>query len=157
VLVWPELSSGDAAGRQFVGGVLGLQLACFGWALGTSYTKRHPSSADPMAASTVQMLFSGTMLLALATASGEWAALSFTPRTLVAMIYLTVAGSVVAYTAYIYALRYLPISIVSLYAYVNPLIAVALAAGALVLTGTALVRGVQSTSAPPAAARRADR
>jgi drug/metabolite transporter (DMT)-like permease len=117
------------------------------------------------------MLFSGTMLLALATASGEWAALSFTPRTLVAMIYLTVAGSVVAYTAYIYALRHLPISIVSLYAYVNPLIAVALgaallgepltlrvlAAGALVLTGTALVRGVQSTSAPPAAARRADR
>jgi drug/metabolite transporter (DMT)-like permease len=171
VLVWPELSSGDAAGRQFVGGVLGVQLACFGWALGTSYTKRHPSSADPLAASTVQMLFSGTMLLALATAAGEWAALRFTPRTLAAMIYLTVAGSIVAYTAYVYAVRHLPISTVSLYAYINPLIAVVLgaallgepltlrvlAAGALVLTGTVLVRGVQSTSAPPAAARRADR
>ena len=68
VLVWPELSSGGAAGRQFVGGVIGIQLACFGWALGTSYTKRHPSSGDPLAATSIQMLCSGTMLLALATA-----------------------------------------------------------------------------------------
>ena len=171
VLVWPELSSGGAAGRQFVGGVLGIQLACFGWALGTSYTKRHPSSGDPMAASTVQMLFSGTMLLSLATANGEWAALHFTARTLSAMLYLTVAGSVVAYTAYVYAVRHLPLSTVSLYAYINPMIAVALGAvllgepmtvriliaGVLVLTGTAVVRGVQSTSAPPATARRSHR
>ena len=170
VLVWPELSSGGAAGRQFVGGVIGIQLACFGWALGTSYTKRHPSSGDPLAATSIQMLCSGTMLLALATAGGEWAALHFTPRTLAAMTYLTVAGSVVAYTAYIYAVQHLPISTVSLYAYVNPLIAVVLGslllgepfsprilvAGALVLTGTAVVRGVQSSSAPAATARRAD-
>jgi drug/metabolite transporter (DMT)-like permease len=168
VLVWPELSSGGAAGRQFVGGVLGIQLACFGWALGTSYTKRHPSSGDPVAASTVQMLFSGTMLLSLATANGEWEALHLTPRSLSAMVYLTVAGSVVAYTAYVYAVRHLPISTVSLYAYINPMIAVVLGsvllgepmtvriliAGVLVLTGTAVVRGVQSTSAPPATARR---
>ena len=103
--MWPELSSGGAAGRQFVGGVIGIQLACFGWALGTSYTKRHPSSGDPLAATSIQMLCSGTMLLALATAGGEWAALRFTPRTLAAMTYLTVAGSVVAYTAYIYAVQ----------------------------------------------------
>ena len=144
MLVWPELSSGGAAGRQFVGGVLGIQLACFGWALGTSYTKRHPSSGDPIAATTVQMLFSGTMLLSLATAAGEWAALHFTPRSLSAMIYLTVAGSVVAYTAYVYAVRHLPISTVSLYAYVNPMIAVAL--GSLLLgepmTRRASVAGV---------------
>lgn len=169
VLVWPELSGG-AAGRQFVGGVIGIQFACFGWALGTSITKRHPLSGDPVAATSVQMLFSGAMLLAMATAAGEWAALRFSARSLIAMIYLTVAGSVLAYTAYVYAVRHLPISTVSLYAYVNPLIAVALGslllgepfstrilvAGALVLTGTAIVRGVQSTSGTPAAARRAD-
>ena len=77
------------------------------------------------------MMFSGAMLLAMATADGEWAALHFTPRTLAAMTYLTVAGSVVAYTAYVYAVKHLPISTVSLYAYVNPLIAVAL--GSLLL------------------------
>jgi drug/metabolite transporter (DMT)-like permease len=170
VLVWPELFSGGTAGRQFVGGVIGIQLACLGWALGTSYTKRHPSSADPLAASTVQMIFSGTMLLALATAGQEWAALRFTPRTLFAMIYLTIAGSTIAYTAYVYAIQHLPISTVSLYAYVNPLIAVALGslllgepfsprvlvAGAMVLAGTAIVRGVQSSRVPPAPTRRAD-
>jgi len=163
VLVWPELLSGGAAGRQFTAGVIGSQLACLGWALGTSYSKRHPSSADPLAASTVQMLFSGTMLLALATANGDWTALHFTTRTAGAMAYLTIAGSTIAYTAYVYAIQHLPISTVALYAYVNPLIAVVLGAlllgepfsiriviaGALVLAGTAVVRGVQSSSAPP--------
>ena len=72
VLVWPELTSGGAAGHQFVAGVIALQLACLGWALGTSYSKRHPSSADPLAASTVQMLFGGAMLLTAATAAGDW-------------------------------------------------------------------------------------
>jgi drug/metabolite transporter (DMT)-like permease len=158
VLVWPELFSGGAAGRQFVGGVLGIQLACLGWSLGTSYSKRHPSSGDAQAASTVQMVFSGTMLLALATANGDWESLRFTARTFGAMAYLTVAGSAIAYTAYVYAVQHLPISTVALYAYVNPLIAVVLGtvllgepfsmriviAGALVLAGTAVVRGVQS-------------
>jgi drug/metabolite transporter (DMT)-like permease len=171
VLVWPQLSSGGAAGRQFVAGVIGIQLACLGWALGTSYSKRHPSSSDPLAASTVQMLFSGTMLLGLATANGEWAALHFTARSLGAMIYLTIAGSTIAYTAYVYAIQHLPISTVSLYAYVNPLIAVGLGslllgepfsmrilvAGGLVLAGTAVVRGVQSSSAPPAPPRHTHR
>lgn len=169
VLVWPELSSGGAAGRQFVGGVVGIQLACLGWAVGTSYSKRHPSSADPLAASTVQMLFSGVMLVGLATAGNEWSVLHFTTRSLSAMIYLTVAGSVVAYTAYVYAIQHLPISTVALYAYVNPLIAVVLGtvlldepfsgrilvAGALVLAGTAIVRGVQSAGGSPASPRRA--
>lgn len=170
VLVWPELSTGGAAGRQFVGGVIGIQLACFGWALGTAFIKRHPFSGDPLASTSMQMLFSGTMLLIMATMAGEWASLNFTARSLAAMVYLTIAGSVIAYTAYVYAVRHLPISTVSLYAYVNPLIAVALGslllgepfsarivfAGVLVLAGTAIVRGVQSTSGPPAPARRAD-
>ena len=168
VLVWPELTSGGAAGRQFIAGVIALQLACLGWALGTSYSKRRPSSADPLAVSTVQMLFGGAMLLAAATAAGEWGQLHFSARTLAAMVYLTIVGSMVAYTAYMYAIQHLPISIVSLYAYVNPLIAVVLGtlllgepfslrilfAGALVLAGTAVVRGVQSPGVSPAATRR---
>ena len=168
VLVWPEITVGGGEGRAVIGGVIALQLACLGWALGTSYTKRHPSSADPLAASTVQMIFSGAMLLGIATANDEWSRLHFTPRTLGAMIYLTVAGSIVAYTAYVYAVKHLPISTVSLYAYINPLIAVALGslllgerfsfriiiAAGLVLAGIAVVRGVQSPRATAAAPRR---
>jgi len=169
VLVFPQISMGSSEGRAVLGGVMALQVACLGWALGTSYTKRHASSGDAMTASAVQMLFSGVMLLGLATASGEWASLHFTPRSLGAMIYLALAGSALAYTAYVYAVAHLPISTVSLYAYVNPLIAVVLGsllldepfsmrivvAATLVMAGIAVVRGVQSSGASPASPRRA--
>ena len=72
------------------------------------------------------MVFSGIMLLTAATAHGDWAQLSFTPRTIAAMLYLSIAGSLVAYSAYIYAIQHLPLQLVSLYAYINPMIAVAL-------------------------------
>ncbi len=153
VLVWPDMTQGGAAGRTFVLGVCAIQLACIGWVIGTSYARRHELGDDPFASSALQMVFSGVMLLALATIQGEWAALSFTPRTLGAMAYLSVAGSLVAYSAYLYAIQHLPLSTVSLYAYINPIIAVtlgtaflgeplspriAIAAG-LVLTGTWIV------------------
>jgi drug/metabolite transporter (DMT)-like permease len=153
ILVWPEMTQGGAGGRSFVIGVSAIQLACIGWVIGTSYAKRHELGDDPLASSALQMVFSGTMLLTLATVQGQWAELSFTPRSFAAMAYLSVAGSLVAYSAYIYAIQHLPLSTVSLYAYINPIIAVALGtallgeplstrialAAALVLTGTWIV------------------
>jgi drug/metabolite transporter (DMT)-like permease len=79
---------------------------------------------------------------------------AFSARSLTALVYLSIFGSVIAYTAYVYALKYLPISTVSLYAYVNPIIAVILGtlilsepfsmrivvAAALVFAGIAIVR-----------------
>jgi drug/metabolite transporter (DMT)-like permease len=154
VLVWPELTVGGQDGRMFVLGVVALQIACLGWALGTSYTKRHTLSVEPLSAAAMQMLLSGIMLLAIGTATGEWSRLTFTTRTAGAMIYLVLAGSLVGYTAYVYALKYLSVSTVSLYAYINPLIAVVLGtlllsepfsirilfASALVFAGIAVVR-----------------
>jgi len=61
-----------------------------------------------------------------ATALGEWGHLSFTGRTTIAIVYLTIAGSVFAFAAYSYALQHLDVAIVSLYTYINPVIAVAL-------------------------------
>ena len=80
--------------------------------------------------------------------------LAFTTRTAGAMIYLVLFGSILGYSAYVYALKYLPVSTVSLYAYVNPIIAVILGtlilaepfslrivvASALVFAGIAVVR-----------------
>jgi drug/metabolite transporter (DMT)-like permease len=57
---------------------------------------------------------------------GEWSHIGFNARTSVALVYLTVAGSVVAFAAYSYALQHLDVAVVSLYTYVNPVIAVAL-------------------------------
>jgi drug/metabolite transporter (DMT)-like permease len=126
VLVWPEMTVGGAGGRSFVIGVISIQLACLGWVIGTSYAKRHELGDNPFRSTALQMVFSGIMLLTAATAHGDWANLSFTPRTFAAMAYLSIAGSLVAYSAYIYAIQHLPLQLVSLYAYINPMIAVAL-------------------------------
>ena len=126
VLVWPELTNGGAGGRQFVIGVIAIQLACVGWVVGTSYARRHELGDNPFRSTALQMVFSGIMLLIAATAHGDWAHVSFTPRTIAAMLYLSIAGSLVAYSAYIYAIQHLPLQLVSLYAYINPMIAVGL-------------------------------
>ena len=155
VLVWPEITRGGANGRAFLGGVIAIQLACIGWVIGTSYAKRHELGDDPLASAALQMLFSGIIFLAAATIHGDWVKLSFTPRSFGALMYLAIAASLVAYSAYIYAIQYLPLSTVSLYAYINPIIAVALGtallgeplsgriviAAALVLLGTWIVGG----------------
>ena len=126
ILVWPEMTNGGAAGRAFIGGVIAIQLACVAWVLGTSYARRHELGDNPFRSTALQMVFSGTMLLTAATINGDWSHLSFTPRTIVAMLYLSIAGSLVAYSAYIYAIQHLPLSLVSLYTYINPMIAVTL-------------------------------
>jgi drug/metabolite transporter (DMT)-like permease len=154
VLVLPELRIGQTGRPGFALGMFGLQLACLGWALGTSYTKHHASASDPLAASAMQMLSGGLMLTAIGSIAGEWGELAFTTRSAAAMIYLGIFGSIVGYSCYIYALLHLPVSFVSLYAYVNPVIAVVLGAllldepfgwrvviaSALVLAGIAIVR-----------------
>ena len=153
ILVWPEMTHGGSGGRAFIGGVIAIQLACVGWVVGTSYARRHELGDNPFRSTALQMVFSGTMLLSAATINGDWSHLSFTPRTIVAMLYLSIAGSLVAYSAYIYAIQHLPLSLVSLYAYINPMIAVTLGtlflsepfstrigiSAALVLAGTWIV------------------
>ena len=67
----------------------------------------------------------------VATLAGEWPQVHPTPQSLWAVLYLIVVGTFVGYLSYVYALKHLPVSIVSLYAYVNPVIAVIL--GSLIL------------------------
>ena len=126
LLVWPDITQGGTGGRGFAFGVISLQLACAGWAVGSSYTRRHVMPNDVLGSAAMQMLFGGLFLLAAGTAVGEWGRLSFNPRTLTALAYLTVAGSVIAFAAYSYALQHLDVAVVSLYTYVNPVIAVLL-------------------------------
>lgn len=153
LLVWPELVlHGD---QSFLMGVLATQLACFGWALGSSYSRRRHVGENVLAAAAFQMLFGGLAVLVLGLLRGEWSVLTFATRTASALAYLIVAGSIAGFSAYAYALKHLPVATVSLYAYINPVIAVILGtlmlgealsprlavAGAVVLTGMAMVRG----------------
>jgi drug/metabolite transporter (DMT)-like permease len=153
LLVWPELTV--SGGHSFLIGVLATQFACLGWAIGSSISRRSHHTDNVLAASAMQMMFAGLALAAAGLAHGEWSAVAFNARTAWAMVYLVLAGSVVGYSAYSYALKYLPVTTVSLYAYINPIIAVTLGtlwldepfsprivvASAVVLGGVLLVRG----------------
>lgn len=134
-LVWPDLraSLADAhqTGAGFGLGVLALQIAACGWALGSSYSRRHKARGDAIAGAAAQMLCGGVVMLAAGTITGEWPALSFSSRTTAALVYLTIAGSLVGFVCYIYALHHLSTAFVSLYTYVNPIVAVALGAAVL--------------------------
>ncbi len=104
-------------------GFLLLQLGCCGWALGSILQRRHSTKAHPVVSGAVQQLATGLVFLGPAfltkTQSIQW-----TSRSVGAMIYLVTFGSVVGYSAYLYALDKLPVSVVSIYTYVNPVVAV---------------------------------
>jgi drug/metabolite transporter (DMT)-like permease len=134
MLVWPEIRVGDS-GRAFLGGVIATQIACAGWAVGSSYARKrgrgHASDENVLATAALEMLFGGIVLLAVSLALGEAARLTFAPRSTSALVYLIFVGAIGGFSAYAYALKHLPVATVSLYAYVNPIIAVIL--GTLVL------------------------
>jgi drug/metabolite transporter (DMT)-like permease len=153
LLVWPELTVGG--GHSFLFGVLATQVACLGWAIGSSMSRRSRPTENALGASSLQMIFAGVALGVAGLAHGEWSDVTFNTRTELALVYLILAGSVVGYSAYVYALKHLPVTTVSLYAYINPVIAVGLGtlvldepfsprivvASAVVLVGVLLVRG----------------
>jgi drug/metabolite transporter (DMT)-like permease len=124
MLVWPEIHlSGD---RAFLEGVLASQLACMGWAIGSTYARRRGQEENVLMTAAFEMLFGGMALLIVGSSLHEWAALSISRRTAGALAYLIVVGSIAGFSAYAYALKHLPVAFVSLYAYVNPVIAVGL-------------------------------
>ncbi len=129
-LVVPRGASGEV--DPF--GLLTVVGATFCWALGTFASPRLRTPRDPLASTAVQMLAGGALLVVVATAIGEPARAdpsSFSTASLGAMAYLVVFGSLVAFSAYTWLLQHTSVSVVSTYAYVNPVVAVLL--GALVL------------------------
>ena len=104
------------------------------WALGTIMARRVTIPSSPALASGMELLCGGVALLALAAAGGEFGSLHLaevSSRSWLALGYLIVIGSIVAFSAYGIAVRSLPTATVATYAYVNPVIAVLL--GTLIL------------------------
>jgi drug/metabolite transporter (DMT)-like permease len=125
MLVWPEVT---AAGRSagFLQGVVAAEIACVGWAIGSSYARRRGRSENVLVVAGFEMIFGGLFLVAGGSLRQEWRMVSFTARTVGAWLYLVFFGGIAGFSSYAYALKHLPVSTVSLYAYVNPVIAVAL-------------------------------
>ncbi len=111
----------DAAGAAAV------LFAAFAWALGSLLSRHFTPPASPLQATALQMLAGGVLLGCASVAFGEWARFSpalVSSKSVAAVAYLVVFGSLVAFTAYIWLLRVASPALVSTYAFVNPVVAV---------------------------------
>ncbi|MDQ7817565.1 MAG: EamA family transporter [Melioribacteraceae bacterium] len=145
---------------KFFVGVISLMIAVVGWSAGTLYSKYKKVSVHPLMGASVQMMIAGVVLTILGISLGESSSFHFSQDSLIAFVYLIIFGSIIGYTSYIYAIAHLPVSLVSTYAYVNPIIALFLGwlvlnekitieifiAAAIILAGVALVKRGTSIS-----------
>jgi drug/metabolite transporter (DMT)-like permease len=153
MLVTPR-GAGNAFDRRFVIGAIVIQLGSIAWQYGTIRGKYALASIAPLMSSALQMLAGGLVVTVAGVGLGEIPHFHATPRTFAALAYLSLFGSVLAYTSYVYAARHLRSTNMSLYAYVNPVVAVILgwlilheqltwvsiAAMAVILGGVAMVQ-----------------
>lgn len=110
---------------SFLAGIVIGLIAALAWAYGTLYTKEFALDFNPYQSIGWQMLISGIVLNIFATATGQTIPLAeITLRTWEAILFLVIVSSIIAFLAYLYALQRLPASLVSTYAYINPIVAV---------------------------------
>ncbi|MGV9210379.1 EamA family transporter [Micromonospora sp. RB23] len=154
-LVLLVLPAGSAKAVPLVG-ALTVVAGAAAWSVGSFLSGRIRMPADPFVATVYEMTAGALALAVVAAGRGElrdFHPSAVSARSWLALGYLMVAGSLVAFTAYVWLLQNAPISLVSTYAYVNPAVAVALGAllvaepitpqvligGAVIVAGVALV------------------
>jgi drug/metabolite transporter (DMT)-like permease len=118
---------GGGGGEGSFGGYLAVLFAGPCWALGSFLSPRLSLPTDPFLSTSIQMLAGGVTSVIAGLARGEAGSVDlggFSSDSLLAFAYLVVVGSLIAFTAYVWLLQHAPISKVSTYAYVNPVIAV---------------------------------
>lgn len=125
LLVTPG-GAGGAFDAHIIAGALAVQIGSIAWQYGTMRGKYNLHDVPPLMSSAFQMLIGGIAISAVGLATGEGRRVRFSAEGIGALAYLTIFGSILAYTAYIYALRNIRVTNLSLYAYINPLVAVIL-------------------------------
>lgn len=124
-IFWDYLNVAGSEQRWW--GVLLAFASVLAWAWGTVYTSRQSPQKGILFGAGLQMLISGALMLLLCAITGYYVEPSQIETSgWLALGYLVVFGSLIAYSAYVFALAKLPASLVSIYAYVNPVVAVLL-------------------------------
>ena len=149
----------------FLLGALAIQIGGACWQYGSAHAKYKLKHVPLLSSAALQMFFGGAIVGIAGLAIGEAPRFVLTPRTFGAIAYLTIFGSVVAYSAYVFALAHMRTTHTSLYAYVNPVVAiflgwlilnepltwVSIVAMAIILAGVALVQTAGLRPRPVAA------
>jgi drug/metabolite transporter (DMT)-like permease len=119
----------DPPGHPSTIGLATLVLAALMWAAGSISSGRLPQPADAFVATAWELVLGGGVLLALAVVTGELGSFdpgAMTGRSLLGWAFLVGPGSLLAFSAYVWLLRNAPLNLVATYAFVNPVVAVAL-------------------------------
>jgi drug/metabolite transporter (DMT)-like permease len=155
--------------RALVAGFLLLQFGMAGWSFGSIIQRRNAGKAHPVVAGGVQQLAAGIAMIPWALLYPH-GAIHWNTRGVSAILYLITFGSLVGYSAFVYCMDTLPVAIVSIYPYVNAVVAVTLgwlfyrepfglretAAMLIIFAGVAAVKRYSQKPAPavlPAARR----
>jgi len=161
LLVAPGALGGAVASQRLLWGFLILQLGCFSWSLGSIRHRRLSAETHPIVSGAVQQLAAGLAFF-LPAFFVPHHPVHWNLRGLAALVYLVVFGSIIGYSSYMYALEKLPVALVSIYTYINPIVAVALgwlfyrepfgrreaAAMAIIFAGVAIVKRYTRPAAP---------
>src|SRR5215213_11297359 len=134
---------------RFAFGVILSLVATVSWSLGTVFASRYKPKTDILFSVGLQMLIAGCVMLCICYSSGKYVNLvEADGRALWSLAYLIFIGSLLAYSAYVFAISKLPPTQVSVYAYINPIVAVLLGWMILkehmsfnVITGTLITLG----------------
>ncbi len=125
VLIGPSALRGH--GTLSLLGILAALLSSLAWAIGTIYSKSVRMSSSSIVSAAMQMIAGGLLLLLAASAGGEsMRVATFSLRSLLALLYLILFGSIIAFTVFTWLLTVSSPSRVSTFAYVNPVVAVLL-------------------------------
>jgi drug/metabolite transporter (DMT)-like permease len=152
----------EGFGGPVVKGFWMLQISCLGWSLGSILHRRQGAKAHPVVSAAIQQMATGLFFLIPGAIVLKAHPLAWNWRGASAILYLSVFGGIVGYSAYIYALSELPVSIVSIYTYINPIVALWLGwffyrepigpreivAMVIIFVGVALVRRFGHRAAP---------
>ena len=144
------IGPGNLAGNNHINllGALVLIIAALSWSIGSVYSRHAELPDSPLMATAVEMLCGGLILFLISALSGEWTQINLnlvSQRSLLALAYLIIFGSIIAFSCYVYLLKVTSPARASTYAYVNPVVAVLLGwafANGPLTTRTILAAGI---------------
>ncbi len=126
LLISPADLAGLGGQIDLLGGVV-VVLAALSWSAGSLYSRTAVLPASPLLSPAMEMIVGGVALGLLGTFTGEWSRVdlaAITARSWAGLGYLMLFGSLVGYVTYTWLLRAAPTTLVSTYAYVNPVVAI---------------------------------
>jgi drug/metabolite transporter (DMT)-like permease len=116
-------SAKDLLNQEYLFGIIAILIANIFWALGSVLTRNIVFNTNPILVAGFQLLVFGSLLFGISLCFESWEAVSIHPSAFYSLAYLIFFDQLIAYVCYIYALSKLPAGIVSIFSYVNPIIA----------------------------------